>query len=145
MKIKKGWIKHYRRDIEDLKNLTDQEYRYYMTSCLLAVWDKRNKYFGTFDSRTRVVKEILLSWSIGKINTVKNSLIKKNYYKKIPEYRLKISNAKDLFDKSKESEYLIQKSENNIHLDENDFQSAENEIGDIRTALTSLADSMTIK
>jgi hypothetical protein len=146
MKIKKGWIKHYRRDLEDLKNLTDQEYRYYMTSCLLAVWDKRNKHFGTFDARTKIIKqEVLPNWSMGKINTVKNSLIKKGYYKKFPEHRLKISNAKDLFDKSKESEYLIQDSEHNIHLSENDFQDAENEIGDIQKIFSSLANSKTIK
>ncbi len=145
MKITKGWIKHYRRDLVDLKDLSDQAYRYYMASCLLSVWDKRNKYFGTFDSRTKVIKEILPNWSMGKINTVKNSLITAGFYKKEPEHRLKISNAKDLFDKSKESENLIQESECNIHLSENDFQSAENQVGDIRNLIATLASSKTIK
>ncbi len=130
--MKKGWIKQYRRDIDDLRDLTEPEYRYYTLSCLFAVWDTRNKLFGTFDARTKTIKaELLPSWSTGKINTTKNLLIKRGFYKKVPDNRLHITNARIVFGKSRDVENLVQNYEGNIRVDEKEIQQAENRLSSI--------------
>ncbi len=119
--MKKGYIKHYRADLEHLRGLSDPEYRYYQVSLLLAIWDAKNKQQGTFDARTSTIKEHL-DWSMGKINQIKNSLIKKGYYSKTKNLRLMISNASLIFGTSRKSETIIRNSEKNFHLAESNFQ-----------------------
>lgn len=143
--MKKGWIKQYRRDICDLVDLTDQEFRYFYTSLLLAVWDKKKTNFGTFDARTRILKaEALPNWSDGKINTTKNSLIKKGYLKVAADFRLEIINAKYVFGKTKEVEYYIQNAEHNFHIDENEIQRVEKTNSDVRQDANKLYRSVAI-
>ena len=124
IKIKKGWIKHHRADLEHLKELSDPEYRYYQVSLLLAVWDKKNGQFGTFDARTKSIREHL-NWAGGKINGVKNSLIEKGYYSKAENWRLMITNAGLIFGKSHKAETFVKNSEKNFHNHELDVQFSE--------------------
>lgn len=137
--MKKGWIKEYRRGIDDLSELTDPQYRYYKTSCLLAVWDKRNADFGTFDARTKTMRTALPHWSAGKINMVKNSLLTKNYYIRAENFRLGIANAEYLLGKNNKIEYYIQNTETNIHTNENEIQQVENILNEIEDARNNLA------
>jgi len=141
-----GWVKLHRKEIESYKTLTDAEFRYYLMSRMVAVWDFKKELFGTFDDRTRIVKEEMLpTWADGKINTIKNSLIKKGWYKKQKDYRLEIKNAKLLFGKGKRVEYLIQESENTIHNVEINIQENEKQNNDLLKDIKKLASNMVVK
>lgn len=138
-----GWIKFHRKELEWMEILSDQELRYYITSRAHAVWDKRNMYFGTFDSRTAVVKkEMLPNWSNGKINQVKNSLIKKGLYQKMSDYRLEITNADIFFGKSRENESIIQETEKNLHITENYLHNIESKKSDIYDSIKAISEEM---
>lgn len=119
--MKRGWIKHYRTDLKHLKDLSDPEYRYYQVSLLLAIWDPKNKQFGTFDARTKTIREHL-NWANGKINETKNLLLGKGYYKKAKDWKLEITNSALIFGKSKKHETIIQHTEKDFHTNEADFR-----------------------
>ena len=129
-----GWIKLYRKEHEWACKFSDREWRFYSESRLFAIWDVRNKDFGTFDVRTRIIKrDMLPQWSTGKINIVKNLLLKKHkvYQKTDDPRRLKIINAKLFFERSRRFEKLIQQSEKNLHYVEYHFQLIESVRNDI--------------
>ncbi|MDO8451323.1 MAG: hypothetical protein Q7S76_00455 [bacterium] len=119
-----GWIKFHRKELEWLKELSDPEVRYYTASRMCVDWDARHNAFGTFDARTNTVKEAMyLNWSVGKINTIKNSLLKRGMYKKTDDpRRLKLTNANLFLKRDKQFETVIQESEKNLHHTEYDFQ-----------------------
>jgi hypothetical protein len=104
--------------------MSDPEYRYYQTSLLLAVWDSKKSLFGEFDARTVSMRKHF-DWSSGKINETKNSLIKKGYYTKQPNHRLRIKNAKYHFGKGKDIERQIHHYEGDFHTNEEIFQRGE--------------------
>jgi hypothetical protein len=133
--MEKGWIKLHRREHRWFEAFTDQEVRYYLIARMFAVWDKRSRYFGTFDARTRIVRgEMLPGWSTGKINMVKNSLLKKAAFQKTSDARrLKVTNANIFLWKGRVAENLIQESTDDLHVVERDFQSVESQNNDIRT------------
>ena len=123
---KKGWIKLERKELEWMKDLSDAEFRYYVSARLITVWDKRSGYFGTFDCRTEDVKEdMLLSWSNGKINGVKKSLMGKGLLKQLPRYRAELTNADVFLSKGRDIESFIQETECNLQRTENYVQKTE--------------------
>ena len=126
--MENGWIKFHRKELVWFKEMTDQEMRYYIASRMCADWDYRHKDFGTFDARTHIVKEtMLLDWSVGKINTVKNSLLKRGVYKKTADpRRLALTNARLFLKRESKFETVIQESEKNLHYTEYDIQRIEN-------------------
>ena len=131
----KGWIKLHRKELEWFSELNDREFRYFMISKMNIVWDKRSQYFGTFDARTKIVKrEMFPDWSAGKINTTKNSLLKKGYYEKGEDYRLKIKNAELFLKNDKLIETMIQVSEKNLHITETKIYKPEKMNRDIKEA-----------
>lgn len=144
MSMKNGWIKLYRREEEWLNELTSQEEVYYMRSRTMAVWDKRNVKFGTFDARTKIVKEEMLpNWSMGKINTVKNSLLKKGYYKKEKDHRLKLTNAEIFLEKTKKYEIIFQQPGINLHITERNVREYEKAKSSIMDDVEDLTKHMT--
>lgn len=128
-----------------MSDFTDQEWRYYLSAQLVTVWDHRSKYFGTFDARTESVKEdMLLDWSNGKINQIKNSLLQKGVFKKAKDYRLAIVNADIFLGRGRRSESMIRDAETNLQRDENYLQRTENTAGYIRAATRSIAKGMSV-
>lgn len=134
-----GWIKLDRSELEELLGLTDQEFRYYISSRLVCVWDRRNKLAGTFDARTHIVKqEFLPKWANGKINTVKNSLLKKGYYLKTDDARrLKIHGSSTHGSVGAESSRHI--IENDVHGRELNAQERETRMAEIKKNVFKLA------
>lgn len=129
-----------------MPDLSDQEWRYYLSARLIAVWDHRSKHFGTFDARTRLIKEsILPGWSDGKINQVKNSLLEKGLLKQSKDFRLEIVNADVFLSKGRKGEYLIRDAESNLQQDKNYMQRTENVADSIRAASRSIALNMRVK
>lgn len=77
-----GYLKLYRYDfLMRLKGLTDQEMRLYLTLVALTKWDRKNKEtFGLVHISVRKLKEkYLKKWSIGKIGTIRKSLVTKEF------------------------------------------------------------------
>ena len=135
-----GWVKKFRKELEWMSDLSDMEYRYYDASRLIAVWDNRSKYFGTFDARTDSVKtEMCLDWSNGKINQVKNALIEKGVFKKEKGFRLAIVNADIFLSKGRKGESVVRDSETNLQRDENYIQRTESAAEHIRASTRSIA------
>lgn len=140
---KGGYIKEYRRDLDDLKSLSDGDFRYYKVSLLMADWDKRHKTYGTFDARTKTMQE-QLGWSVGKVSGVKTSLLKKGFYKRAQDRRLTVVNADLIFGKGKDIYNLIHSAEFNIHCDEYDFQRVEKQERELRTHINETALKLTM-
>lgn len=125
-----------------MRDLTDQEWRYYVSARAVTVWDRRSKQFGTFDSRTFSVKEDFeLKWANGKVNQIKNSLLRKGLFKKIlGKHRLSIVNAEIFLGKGRKYESLIRDAETNLQRDENYVQRTESQAALIRVASRSIAE-----
>ncbi len=101
-----------------LQELTDQEMRLYSTYVLLAHWDRKNK--ETFGKITKlpireIQKKYLKRWSIGKISTVRKSLIKKGYFKPLPEGGFAVDNYWLYQAKMLQAEQAFQCHEQGIH------------------------------
>jgi hypothetical protein len=142
-----GWIKLHRKELEWFKDLSGPEVLYYIASRLHADWEFRRKTFGTFDARTRIVKQnMLCDWATGKISETKNSLLERGMYETTDDpRRLRLTNAV-LFlkrDRKHEKEYddTIQQSESNLHCVEYDFQQAECATKDIARMRADIARS----
>lgn len=133
-----GWIKLHREELERYSGLTDREFRYLIVSRLSAVWDRRNKLAGTFDARTHVVKQDLLPyWAMGKINSVKNSLLSKAFYEKTDDpRRLKILYPTR---PARHIESKPQTREENIQGRELSFQEREQKMAAIREMLSKIS------
>lgn len=143
--MRNGWVKQYKREVDDMGTLTDQEYRYYQVSRLLADWDKRHLNFGTFNARTQSMKDAgLFEWSSSKINMTKNSLLKKGYYKVVPGHRLAFANPKLLFGKSRDVEHIMQNIEGNPYQVGTDIQPTVNRLKDISEMRAKLANNKRI-
>jgi hypothetical protein len=138
-----GWIKIYRKDLDLLRGMSDPEYRYYQTSLLLAVWDSKKSLFGEFDARTVSMRKHF-DWSSGKINETKNSLLKKGYYTKQPNHRLRIKNPKYHFGKDRDIEKQIHHYEGDFHTNEGILQRNEDRVGILMKDRDELAKHMTI-
>lgn len=143
---KKGWIKLYRKEMNWADDLTDQELRYYLSARLIIVWDLRNHLFGTFDARTKLMKqEVLPNWSTGKINMVKNSLMRKGLLQKTKDSRrLRVTNAEIWMKKGNKFENLIQSTENNLHSNEHHVQLVGKEEYDLSTGVAKLVRKQSI-
>ncbi len=109
-----------------MRDFSDSEFRYYISARLVATWDQRNKFFGTFDCRTEYVKEdMFLDWSSGKVNGVKKALIRKGALKQKPQHRAGVTNLKIFLGKGKYIESCIQNAESNLQRTETDIQKNE--------------------
>ncbi len=145
---KSGWIRFYRKEHEWMQGFSNAEVRYYFASRQRADWDTRHETFGTFDCRTKVVKqEMLPDWSVGSINAAKRSLLKRGVYQKTDDPRLlKITNA-SLFlpTRGKRYEKIIQDSEINLLTTEYDIQWSENRSRELFAIRTNLANEKRMK
>ena len=124
-----GYVKMHRYDyLIRLQELTDQELRLYSTYVLLANWDRKNKEtFGTIAKLPiRKIKEIYLKrWSIGKISNVRKSLIKKGYFRPLPEGGYAVDNYWLYQAKMYQAEQAFRCHEQGIHPSELNVQQNE--------------------
>lgn len=123
-----------------MSELSDPEFRYYISACLVALWEPKSKLFGTFNCKTEYVKgEMVLNWSSGKINGVKKSLMEKGFLQKRPEFKAAITNADIFLNRGAKVESIIQDAECNLQCTENYIQKIESlnsEINSMKSNLT---------
>lgn len=111
-----------------LQELTDQELRLYQTYVLIANWDRKNKEtFGTTSKLPirEVKKKYLKKWSIGKISTVRKSLIKKGFFIPLSEGGYAVDNYWLYQAKMHQAEQAFHCHEQGIHPSELNVQQNE--------------------
>jgi len=123
---KAGYIKLHRKEEEWLRAVSDAEFRFYVISRLNTVWDKRNRWFGTFDARIKIIKEEWFpDWCTGKICTTRKKLFELGFYTKVKDHRFSITNFDSLMLPGTKYEKYVQSSEVNFLNTEDSIQENE--------------------
>lgn len=111
-----GWAKLHRKELRWFDVMSDRQFRFYNSVRLIAIWDKKNSLFGTFDARIKELKkDVLRDWATGKICEVRKELMDMGALQKTSDHRrLRITNAEILMGRGREAEDMIQFSEDNL-------------------------------
>ena len=145
----RGCIKLFRREVEWEKKLNDPELRLYLLHRRIADWDATHARFGTFKiSYRKLLAEYLPSsgWSVAKISTTTNALIRKGLISKIGDGSIRVENML-VFQRANVSaaEQLFPFIEQGVRPTEHDVQRAkQRDIRYLEHALRDLAKSKRI-